>query len=289
MAAVALTAAATGRVATGGRVLALAVIGLLVVDPLLMHSTGFRLSVCATTGLLVGMRPLARRLPGPRWLADPAATTLAAQIATAPLLIGLAGGVPAVATITNLLAVPAAGLVMMLGLSTGLLAGAVTPPVAAVVNWPTDMLVGWVAQVARIGSLVPLPLLGPARLALIAAGVGAAVLLRSTAPRTGLGLAVVLALAALLPVPTGPGTYRSSPGVVAEVGSCGRRWVRIGGAGPGVDAVDVLEGLRDVGITRADVVAAGPATRRVGGQVAEQLRAELRDPGPSEGPCAAAR
>lgn len=289
MAAVALTASSMGRVASGARILGVAVVGLLVLDPLLVHSTGFRLSVSATAGLLVGVRPLARRLPGPRWLVQPFATTLAAQIATAPLLIGLAGGVPAVATVANLFAVPAAGLVMMLGLSTGLVAGSLSAPVAVLVNWPSGVLVGWVDGVARIGSLVPLPMLGPDRLLVIGAAVLAARWVGRRLPRTGACVAVGMVVLALMPSSPPSGRYRPSPGVVVDVGTCGERWVSLQGAGAGADAVEVLEGLRDIGIVRAAVVLGAGGVRPVAAQVAEQLRADLRPAAPSGGPCTVTR
>jgi competence protein ComEC len=282
MAAVALTAAASGRVASGARVLGLAVVGLLLVDPMLVWSTGFRLSVCATVGLLVGVRPLARRLPGPRWLAEALATTLAAQVATAPLLMTLSGGVPAVATVANVLAVPAAGLVMMLGLSTGLVAGALTAPLATVVNWPTGVLVGWVAGVAAVASSAPLPLLGPGRMALIGASVAGFVVLRRWWPRTGRVLAVLVAAAALVPVAPAVGVHRAAPGVELLVGPCGDRWVRLEGTR---DAVGALSGLHALGVTDADVVVAAPVSRAAAATVAEQLRAVVRPPRASEGPC----
>jgi competence protein ComEC len=292
MAAVALAASVLGRVAPGGRVLALAVVGLLVVDPMLAHSTGFRLSVCATVGLLVGVRPLARRLPGPRWVTEPLATTLAAQLGTAPLLLGLTGGLPAVATVANLLAVPAAGLVMMLGLSTGVVAGLVVGPVAAVLNWPTAILVGWVDAVARVGSTAPLPLLGIDRLALLAgAGVLVALFARRSRPvavtMAAVAAAVVLAVVALVPVSLGPGRFRAASGTVVQVGPCGRRLVELSRTRPGTDAVDVLEGLHVLGVVRAEVVVAPTSglDGAIGSDVATQLGARLRERGPSGGPC----
>ena len=163
MAAIAVLAAATGRVAPGTRILGLTVVALMAVDPLLVHSIGFRLSVCATAGLLVLTRPIAQRLPGPAWLTVPAGVTLAAQVATAPVLLAFTGVVPTVATIANLLAGPAAGLVMMLGVSVGLLAGLVREPVAEVLQLPARALVGWIDIVATAASRSGAPVLTPAQ------------------------------------------------------------------------------------------------------------------------------
>ena len=285
MAAVALTASGLGRVAPGARVLGLAVLALLLADPLLVHSTGFRLSVAATAGLLVGVRPLARRLPGPRALAEPLATTLAAQAATAPLLVGMAGGVPAVATVANLLAVPAAGLVMMLGLSSGLAAGFVRPPLDAVLQWPTRVLVAWVDGVARVGSGIPVPWLDPARIAVLAGAGLLVVLVRRHGSRSGVVAgtvaAVVLVTAALWPVRPGPGRFVAAAGVVVEVGGCGDRVVTLGGS---VGALVALDGLRSLGVWQAGLVRTGPAQRAAGREVADQLGAGLRVEERTRGP-----
>ena len=106
-----------GRPLTSLRVLALAVAGLVLIDPLLVRSLGFPLSVAASAGIiLLGAGPAAR-LPGPGPLAELVAVTLAAQGAVAPLLVLLPGGVPLAAVPANLLAVPAAGPLMVWGLT----------------------------------------------------------------------------------------------------------------------------------------------------------------------------
>jgi DNA polymerase III delta subunit len=156
MAGVATLAAATGRPATGIRVLALAVTGLLLVDPLLVRSVGFGLSVGASAAILMLSPPLRSLLRGPAWLVEPLAITLAAQTGTMPLLVATFGGVPVISVAANLLAVPAAGPLMVWGLTGGALAGAVGGPVAAVLHVPTALLTWWLAGVARWGSALPL-------------------------------------------------------------------------------------------------------------------------------------
>ncbi|UDY35769.1 ComEC/Rec2 family competence protein [Dermatobacter hominis] len=266
MASVALLAATSGRLVSGARVLALAVVGLLLADPLLVTGLGFQLSVCATVGLLVGVRPLSERLPGPRWLADALACTIAAQLATAPLLLGLNGGVPSVATVTNVLAVPVAGAVMVLGLTVGVVAGGLVAPVASVLQWPSRLLVGWVEAVAATGSRSPLPLLGPTRLALLV-GAGAALLLRR-GRRWPVAVAVALVAVAVRPVPPPVGPTVVGPGVTV----CGATVVLDGA----VDVVDALEALQRAGVVRAEVVVGPPSESSV--HVAEQLDATLQAP-----------
>lgn len=279
MAAVALVASTSGRVASGARVLSIAVVVLLVVDPLLAQGLGFRLSVCATIGLLVGVRPIAVRLPGPRWLAEALACTIAAQVATAPLLVGLNGGIPAVATLTNVAAVPAAGLVMMLGLSVGLVAGTLVDPVAAVLNAPSVLLVRWIELVAEVGSRAPLPLLGPGRLALLA-GSGLIAVLRVPGRRSSAVAAVLLALVACLPVSPPVGRTVLHRGVEVLVDHCGTRTVRLSGR---VDVMGTLTALQSVGVVSADAVVGPPGTASLA--VAGQLRAAVGPPAAGSGGC----
>ncbi|MCY4435657.1 MAG: ComEC/Rec2 family competence protein, partial [bacterium] len=76
MAAIAATATLLGRDASSRRVLALAVALLVLVDPLLVHSVAFRLSVAASAGIILWAPRLAERLPGPRLLAEALAVTV---------------------------------------------------------------------------------------------------------------------------------------------------------------------------------------------------------------------
>jgi ComEC/Rec2-related protein len=157
MAAVAATAHLQGRYASGTRRVAVAVLVLLVVDPLLVWSAGFRLSVAATAALVALQRPIARRLPGPRWVAVPLATVLAAQIGTMPLLATMGASVTVASIPANLLAVPVAGWVMVWGLTGGAVAALVGGPIATVLHRPTALLLAWVDGVARVASSPRLP------------------------------------------------------------------------------------------------------------------------------------
>jgi competence protein ComEC len=125
MAAVGATAAATGHPTSGLRRLAMAVTGLVLIDPLLVTSLGFQLSSAGAAGIVIGARPVADRLPLPRWLALPTGVTVASELAVAPLLAVTFGSVPLVSVIANLLAGPVAGAVKVWGLTAGLAAGLV--------------------------------------------------------------------------------------------------------------------------------------------------------------------
>ena len=56
---------------SGLRMLGFVVTLLILVDPMLVHSVGFTLSVMASVGIALFSAPLGRRLPGPRWIAEP--------------------------------------------------------------------------------------------------------------------------------------------------------------------------------------------------------------------------
>ncbi len=182
MAALALGASIGGRPTSSLRLLGAAVAVLVLVDPLLVHSVAFRLSVAASLGIVALGGPLRSALPGPSWVRTPLAITLAAQIGVAPLLVSTFGGVAVASLPANLPAVPAAGPVMVWGATAGLVAG-VAPPVAGLVHVPTAVLVGWIDAVARAGAAAPLPTLGPGGVALVAAIVGAVLVLGSPARR----------------------------------------------------------------------------------------------------------
>ncbi len=273
MAAIAMVAVTTGRVAPGHRVLASAVTLLLVVDPMLVHSLGFRLSVAATGGLMLFARPIAERMPGPVWLTAPASVTVAAQLATAPLLLALNGSIPSVATLTNLLAAPAAGAVMVLGITAGPVAGLLGDTSAAVVQLPATWLVRWVDGVAAAGSMLPLPPLGVDRLALLAAAtvavVGARRWLDGPLRLGGALVGLALVAVALWPLDPPPGSHDLGHAQL-HVGACGGRVLAIDGGG---DHRRLLRALWLRGVGHLDAVvldgsrAAATAARVVSSQV----------------------
>lgn len=212
MASVAALGAALGRPTSTVRALALGTAGLLLVDPLLATSLGFRLSAAGAAGLVVGAAPLERALPGPRWLAAPLSVTLAAQAAVAPLLAVTFGSVPLVALPANLLAVPAAGPLMVWGLTAGLVAGVAGETVARVLHLPTRLLLTWIEGVAQVAARRPLGDLRATHLAAVAAG------------------AALVAAGAQLARAGGPveGRVRSAGGARAA-GAGGRRGVPVDG------------------------------------------------------------
>lgn len=151
MAALSATAFATGRERHPARILCLAVVGLLLVDPLLVRSVGFWLSAGATAGVTTVGPWLAKRFERLGLLATPVAITLGAQLGVAVPALVVFGSLPLVSIPANVLAGPAAGAVMLYGLPAGLVAGAV-PAVAPVLMLPCRIGVRWVDLVAALGA-----------------------------------------------------------------------------------------------------------------------------------------
>ncbi|MEO6653169.1 MAG: ComEC/Rec2 family competence protein [Ilumatobacteraceae bacterium] len=151
MASLSATAFVLGRERAPTRILWLAVTGLLLIDPLLVGSIGFWLSVGATAGV-AGVGPsLARRLRPLGFMAMPVGITLGAQCGVVIPALLVFGRLPLVSIPANLLAVPVAGFVMLYGLPAGLIAGAV-PSVAPAVMFPCRVGVRWVDTISVLGA-----------------------------------------------------------------------------------------------------------------------------------------
>ncbi|HWM19170.1 MAG TPA: ComEC/Rec2 family competence protein [Ilumatobacteraceae bacterium] len=153
MAAISTTAYSMGRDRAPFRVLCLAVTLLVLVDPLLLRSIGFWLSVGATAGVCTVGPWLARRLSGLGILATPVGITLGAQLGVALPSVLVFGRLPLVSIPANVLAVPVAGFVMLYGLPAALVAGWV-PALDAIVMFPARLGVRWVDSVAVVGERV---------------------------------------------------------------------------------------------------------------------------------------
>jgi competence protein ComEC len=292
MAGVAATGAAVGRPASSVRVLALGVCGVLLVDPLLATSLGFRLSVAGAAGIIVGAARIERVLPGPRWLAAPLSVTLAAQLAVAPLLVAAFGAVPVASLPANLLALPAAGPVMVWGLTGGLAAGLGGPAVAAVVHLPTRALVAWIDGVATAAARWPLGQLRAGHVALLVVAAAAAVAVGERArpdpggdaePPSGplqrrhvsvtRGGAALVAVVVLVHAAAAAGGHGVIDG--ESVGPGAQLWQGGGAAAVIVDGrareEAVLAGLRDHAVARLDLVVLRTATPAAA-EVAATLR-----------------
>ena len=184
MAALAATTTYLDRSVSGVRLLGLAVTIGILADPFLVRSVGWWLSVGATAGLVTLAGPIARLLPGPRWLAEPLGLTIAAQIGVAPVTIVVFGPLPLASVPSNLLAAPAAGPLMVWGLPMGLLAG-LLPRLGPLVHLPSLVLVRWIALVARIGERLPVGRVGPRAMVTVAVAVAGLVVVGVVIRRRG--------------------------------------------------------------------------------------------------------
>ncbi len=107
-----------GRPRSTATVLSAAVFGLLVIDPALVWSVGFQLSVGATASMLALATPFAERLPFlPKALALATGATLAAQIGVTPILLYHFHEVPLSTVVANVLAFPAVSPALLVGLA----------------------------------------------------------------------------------------------------------------------------------------------------------------------------
>jgi competence protein ComEC len=154
MTAIATLAAFAGRPVARGRVLAYAVIVLLLLDPYLLSAIAFWLSCGASAGIAFLAPALAARLPVPRVVREPLAVSLAAQVGVLPILLLTFDTFPLVTPIANLVAAPAAAALGSYGFVASALAGTI-PALGPIVQRPTEALVVYISEVAHVGAAVP--------------------------------------------------------------------------------------------------------------------------------------
>src|SRR5437763_3355750 len=133
MGAAGLVALGAGRVSSRWYALLLAAVVTLAVNPRVVEAPGWQLSFAAVAGILLLAPGVRRSLKGlPRTLAEGAAITLAAPIATAPLLAPHFGAFSLVGVAANLVAIPLVAPIMCAGLTQVALgiAAAALPPAA---------------------------------------------------------------------------------------------------------------------------------------------------------------
>jgi competence protein ComEC len=212
MGVVTLAALGSGVRHAGLRNLAVATLGLLLLDPFLGRSVGFVLSVLASGGIVWWARSWAMIMGRwlPRVLAEAVAVPLAANLATLPLVAGLSGQVSMSGLAANVVAGPFVAPATVLGLAAGGLS-LVSPAAASVCGlgaaWSAQLII-WVAHYgsALPGSSWPLRT-APLTLAwLSAAALVAGLTLGWVLARPSLVLLVVIAMVvALLRPPAPPG------------------------------------------------------------------------------------
>ena len=162
MGSVAVISVLTGGRRTGPAILSFAVLVVVLLFPMLAVSWGFALSTFATAGLILVAPSFRRRLDDgshtqhlPAGVRDAIAVTVAAQVATLPLLVAMGNAVGWVAVPANLLAMPAVAPVTILGLIAAVVSP-IAPWLAAaagtLASWPGQ----WIAWVAMWASGLPL-------------------------------------------------------------------------------------------------------------------------------------
>lgn len=154
MGAVGVLATLSGRRASRLYAILLALGITLAIDPGVAADIGWQLSFAAITGIFLLATPLRRALAARlgsgalrRALAEGAAVTVAATLATAPLIAFHFETLSTTTLFANLLAMPAVAPAMWLGMATAAAAQVPGLPVEAL-NWLNALLLGYIAQVA---------------------------------------------------------------------------------------------------------------------------------------------
>jgi len=187
-----------GSPAHAGSALMAAVVVMLIISPAALWDVGFQLSALATGGLIVLGGALEQRLGRwPAWIRTPVALTVAAQLATLPVLLATFEQVSLVAPLANVVVVPLVPAVM-----AGSALAAVVGGLAAAV--PLSGVTDAAAWLAGGAAWLPLR-------ALIAAGTTAAELPLAALPVTG-GPWLTLAWYPLLGLAARRLAARSDPG-----------------------------------------------------------------------------
>jgi competence protein ComEC len=157
MGAATIAAAFAGRPASRWYALLLAAAMTLALDPRALADAGWQLSFAAVLGIALiapaaRLRLLRARVPAP--IAEAVAVTLAATLATAPLIAGRFDRASLVALPANVLATPAVAPVMWLGMAAaaiGQVAPGLTAPLVSVAGLP----VGYLAALGRTAAALP--------------------------------------------------------------------------------------------------------------------------------------
>ncbi len=158
MAFFALVALATGRTYDVTRTLLVAVLLMLLWNPLLLtFSLGFDLSVIATLGLILGVPLIEPKLTFIRsaFLREIIASTMSAQVAVVPLLLYVNGLFSLVALPANILVLPFVPLAMAMSATAGAVAF-VAPGIASLAGLPAYIILHYIMSVVHFTAHIPL-------------------------------------------------------------------------------------------------------------------------------------
>ena len=177
MAGLALIGILLGRPRSTGSILAGAVVVLLAIDPALVWSGGFQLSVAATASMVALATPISQRLrflPGSLALATGA--TLAAQVGVTPLLLYYFHEVPVSTVAANVLAFPAVPPALLIGLAAAT-TGIVFEPLGRLLSVVAQVPMRYLEAVADRLARAPIPWITGGGLPSLVLGLAAAVLI----------------------------------------------------------------------------------------------------------------
>ncbi|HEY8115010.1 MAG TPA: ComEC/Rec2 family competence protein, partial [Actinomycetota bacterium] len=177
MAGLALIGILLGRPRSTGSILAGAVVVLLAIDPALVWSVGFQLSVAATASMVALATPISQRvrfLPGSLALATGA--TLAAQVGVTPLLLYYFHEVPVSTVAANVLAFPAVPPALLIGLAAAT-TGIVFEPLGRLLSVVAQVPMRYLEAVADRLARAPIPWITGGGLPSLVLGLAAAVLI----------------------------------------------------------------------------------------------------------------
>ena len=281
MGAAGLIATLAGRPASRAYALLLAVAVTLALNPRASGDAGWQLSFAAVAGIFLLGAPIRARLAdllgSGGWrgaLCDGAAVTIAATIATVPLMANHFGTVSVASLTANLLVLPAVAPAMWLGMLTAAAAQVPGLPLAPL-NAVNSLLLGFIAQVAAwFGrprwTVLDLTLTGPLQV-----GAAYALLLATTG----------LALRGLARLPPRRGRPPRRP-VAVLAGAAGTillaaLWPGGGGATAGAPARGLRVEVLDVGQGDAILLqpAGAPGVLVDGGPPGDQIGEKLRSAG----------
>ena len=165
MAGVVMAARELGRPSRAAAAIGWAIAGLLLISPPIVEDPGFRLSALATVGLISWGTPLTERLAGPSpgrvrsWLAESLGVSLAAQLATLPVVVLSFGRLSIVSPVVNLGVVPLVAPAMgagALALGGGILTfGGMPSVVATLLGLPAWVLFSAIVGLVRTGAAIP--------------------------------------------------------------------------------------------------------------------------------------
>ncbi len=142
--------------AEGARFLTLTAVGMLINQPLLLFDVSFQLSFTATAGLMYLAEDLEKffeRLP--KFFAAPASMTIAAQLASLPVVVWYFNQISLSSVLANVFVMPLLEVVIVGGLLGGLIA-AVVPLVGKIFFAGEALIFGAGAELNRIFAKLPL-------------------------------------------------------------------------------------------------------------------------------------